>query len=69
MYASHTYSCVDMCTSYNQYWSCDHPKQMLPHFVSALVNLDNTALLPTHGYELIMFFGIHDSVNYKILML
>ena len=49
MYVSHTYSYVDMCTCTNQYWSCDHPKQMLPQFLSALVNLEITTLLPTHG--------------------
>ena len=39
MYAFHTYSCADMCRCTNQSWSCDHPKQMLPQFLSALVSL------------------------------
>ena len=46
---SHTYSCADMCRCTNQYWSCDHPKQMLPQFLSALVNLETTTLLPING--------------------
>ena len=53
-----------MCRCNNQYWSCDHPKQMLPQFLSTLVNLETTTLLHMHGYKLIMFFDIHDSVNY-----
>ena len=48
MNVSHTYSCVDMCTCTNQYWSCDHSIQMLPQLLSALVNLEVTTLLPTH---------------------
>ena len=49
MYVSHTYSCADMCRCANQSWSYDHPKQMLPQFLGALVNLETTTLSPTHG--------------------
>ena len=46
---SHTYSCAYMCGCTNQSWSCDHPKLMLPQFLSGLVNLETTTLSPTHG--------------------
>ena len=57
------------CRYTNQYWSCDHPKQTLPQFLSTLVNLETTTLSPTHGYKLIMFFDIHDSVNHKKMLM
>ena len=61
MYISHTYSCVDMCECTNQYWSHDHPKQMLPQFLSTLVNFETIALSPVLNCKLIM---LHDSVNF-----
>ena len=50
---SHTYSCVNMCTCTNQYWSCDHPDQTLPQFLSALVYLETTTLLSTHCLRIV----------------
>ena len=54
MYVSHADSCANMCRCTNQSWSCDHPKQMLPQFLSALVNLETTTLLPSQKAYMIM---------------
>ena len=68
MSISYTYSCFDTCEHTNQYGSCDHPKQMFPCCLSALVSLENTILLPTHGQQLIMVL-IYYSINCKVLIL
>ena len=59
MYVSHTYSCLNICRCTNQSWSWDHPKQTLPHFFSALVNLETTILLPEHGYIICIYLLIY----------
>ena len=58
VYNSYTYSCVNMCKCTNQYWSCDHPNQMLPWSLIALVSPEITTLLPTHGWNSLCFWCI-----------
>ena len=65
MYVSHTYLCANMCKSTNWSWSCHHPKQMLPQFLSSLVNLETSTLLPTHGHNFFILLNVHDGVKYS----
>ena len=62
---SHTCSCADMCRCTNQFWSCDHPKQMLPKFLSALVNFRSYYIIAYTWLQLFIFLNLHDGIKYN----
>ena len=54
----HVLTCVDVPINLDHVTT---QQQMLPQFLRALVNLETTILLPTHGYNCLYFLNLHDS--------